>query len=285
MVVAFGYGSWAGGRGLSREELYAHLVEHGIAGPVATPRENNLRNYRLLSERDPRYLFGLEPDGTWTAEEVLALMADRCGVSPDSAYRNGPDTIDPERTLDALDELADRLRLAAERRERVLVATGHPAGLLGVHMAVAAGLARAGCRILRPGAGWRYEIHTPAGLASREVRYLEGVGVLSSRGELNHTHSARPIRALLGIMAERGEPLPDLVVGDHGWTGGAGQAGVDAVGFADSNDPALFVGQAEKRVRIVVPLDDNIAPHRYEPLTAYLLGRAGLFLNRTYQNE
>jgi hypothetical protein len=48
------------------------------------------------------------------------------------------------------------------------------------------------------------------------------------------------------------------------------------VGFADSNDPALFVAEAEGRLLVCVPLDDNVAPHLYEPLTAYLLERAGL---------
>ena len=150
-----------------REELRAHLVKSRITGDVATPRENNLDNYRRMSEREPLYLFGLSPTGEWTREQVFALMVERCGVSPDPAYTRGPDTIDPERTLDRLDAMADRLRTAA-------------------------------------------------------------------------------------------------------------QAGIDAVGYADCNDPALFVGEAEGLVRVCVPLDDNVAPNLYEPLTAYLLERAGL---------
>ena len=46
--------------------------------------------------------------------------------------------------------------------------------------------------------------------------------------------------------------------------------------MADCNDPALFVGEAEGRVLSCVPLDDNVAPRHYPPLTAYLLDRAGL---------
>jgi hypothetical protein len=84
------------------------------------------------------------------------------------------------------------------------------------------------------------------------------------------------MRAVLAALEEAGEPPPDLVVADHGWAGAAGQAGIDAVGFADSNDPALFVGEAEGRVLVCVPLDDNVAPHLYPPVTAYLLNRAGL---------
>ena len=60
---------------------------------------------------------------------------------------------------------------------------------------------------------------------------------------------------------------------DHGWAGAAGQAGITAVGFADCNDPALFVGEAEGLVAVAVPLDDNVPPHLYAPMTAYLLHR------------
>jgi hypothetical protein len=102
------------------------------------------------------------------------------------------------------------------------------------------------------------------------------VAMVSNRGELNHTHSPRPMEAMLRALAEAGEPPPDLVVGDHGWVGAAAQAGITAVGFADSNDPGLFVGEEEGAVAVAVPLDDNVAPHLYAPLTAYLLTAAGL---------
>jgi hypothetical protein len=91
-----------------------------------------------------------------------------------------------------------------------------------------------------------------------------------------HTHSPLPMQAALADLEARGEAPPDLVVADHGWAGAAGQAGVDSVGFADCNDPALFVGEAEGRVLVSVPLDDNVEPSLYAPLTQFLLGAAGL---------
>jgi len=260
-----------------REELRAHLVKSRITGDVATPRENNLDNYRRMSEREPLYLFGLSPTGEWTREQVFALMVERCGVSPDPAYTRGPDTIDPERTLDRLDAMADRLRTAAQRRERVLVATGHPIGLRPTHSAVANGLRAAGCELITPAEGWAHPSGTPYGDQRGAIRYLDGVGVLGGpNGGLEHTHSPLPMRAVLAALADAGQPLPDLVVADHGWAGAAGQSGIDAVGFADCNDPALFVGEAEGLVRVCVPLDDNVAPHLYGPLTAYLVHQAGL---------
>ncbi len=260
----------------TRDELLEHLVAHRIAGDVATSRENNLGNFRRLAERDVRYLFGIEPDGSWTFTEVLELMASRCGVSRDEAYLEGVDYIDPELTVGRLEALADRLRQAAENRERVVVATGHPTGLLAVHVEVARALAAAGCPLLMPAAGWSYEFQRYGYRHRREIRYVGGVAVVASRGDLNHTHSPRAMVAMLDALRASGEPWPDLVVADHGWAGAAGQAGVDAVGFADSNDPALFVAEAEGKVLVTVPLDDNVQPHLYAPMTAYLLAVAGL---------
>lgn len=260
----------------TREELRAHLLTHRIAGSVATPREDNLRKYAMFVERDPYHLFGLEPARVWTMADVLKLMAEKAGVSPDPAHRSGQDTIDVELTLDALERFADRLGVAAERRQRVLLATGHPTTLLAVHLDLAAALRRAGCEIVEAGAGWSYQASAQAGRKRRSIGYYGGVGVMAEGSPLVHTHSARPVRAALASLAAEGAPLPDLVVADHGWCGGAGQAGIDAIGFADSNDPALFAGEAEGLVRVSVPLDDGIAPRHYTPMTRFVLGRAGL---------
>jgi hypothetical protein len=248
---------------ISRQQLLEHLVASRIAGQVQTTRENNLANFRLLADRDEAYLFGLELEGRWSYEDVLACMAERCGVDPDPSYTGGEDTIDPERTIDRLDAMGERLARAARDRERVVVATGHPSGVLEIHLAIAAALRAAGCSILMPAVGWSYS----EGNRWRRIRYMGGVAVVSNGGSLNHTHSAAPMRAILA------EETPDFVVGDHGWTGAAGQAGVDAVGFADCNDPALFVGEAEGKVAVSVPLDDNVQPHLYAPVSAYLLDR------------
>ena len=41
------------------------------------------------ADRDPGLLIGLDPAGSWTPRELLGLMAERCGVSPDPGYRSG----------------------------------------------------------------------------------------------------------------------------------------------------------------------------------------------------
>lgn len=253
-----------------------HLVRHRIAGDVATTREDNLLKYGMFAGRVPKAMFGLKPVGRWSLGDVLGLMARRCGVSPDPRRLRGQDRIDPDLTLGALDRMADRLRAVARPGARVVVATGHPAGLLPVHLAVAAALRDAGAEVLTPAAGWGFEKVTRQGRLYREIRYVGGVAMLSSKGELNHSHSPRPMRRILAALADAGERAPDLVFADHGWAGAAAQAGVEAVGFADSNDPALFVGEEEGTVAVAVPLDDNVAPHLYTPVTGYLLHRAGL---------
>ena len=256
----------------TRDELRAHLVEHGIAGDVGTPRENNLRNIGLLARGDPLYAFGLSLGAEWDAERILNVMAERVGISADPEYRAGPDRIDPELTLERLDAVAERLARAARDRARVFVATGHPSGLLAVMLVVAHALRRAGAQVITPHAGLSYE-SAAHGIRHRrrQVRYLGDVAMVSGGGELNHTHSPRPMELLLAAMRESREPLPDLVVADHGWAGAAAEVGVDTVAFADSNDPALFVGEADGRVAVVVPLDDNVLPHLYAPVAAYLV--------------
>jgi len=260
---------------LASDELRAHLISSRISGDVATTRENNLANYSRMSKREPNYLFGLQPSGDWTPADVLALMAARCGVSPEPGSRHGQDAIDPDRTIERLDSMGDRLRQAASRRERVLVATGHPIGLRPTHSAVAAALSEAGCTVLSLASGRIPD--TAAYGEGGEIGYLAGVAVLrGADGVPRHTHSPLPMQAALARLEAAGEPPPDLVVADHGWAGAAGQAGVDSVGFADCNDPALFVGEAEGSILVSVPLDDNVSPELYTPLTWYLLDRAGL---------
>jgi Phosphatase len=260
----------------TRDELVKHLLDTRIAGAVATPRENNLLHYRLLADRDPYYLFGLDPGPQWTFDTILDLMAAKVGVDPRLNLRSGQDTIDPQLTVSALDRYADRLAEAARERQRVLIATGHPGNLLSLYQRFAAVLRAAGCAVVEAGAGWSYEAATTGGHRRQTIRYYAGVGMMNQGGSLVHTHAARPIRAALTDLAESGEPLPDLVLADHGWCGGAARAGIRAIGFADSNDPALFVGEAEGTVAVAVPLDDGLPPEDYLPIGDYVLHRAGI---------
>jgi hypothetical protein len=263
--------------------LRAHLLAARLAGTVATSREVSLRSYRLFAARDPRVTIGLDPERTWEQHDLIALMADRCGVSGDPRHTSGPDVIDPERTLAALDAFAERLAKAARNRSPVLLGTGHPHRLIGFYAALADALSAAGCVVLTPAHGDRVDITTRFGLRTYNLDYVRGVALVrapgapgAGRGAGVHTHSPLPVRAALASAADAGGPLPELVVGDHGWVCGAGQLGFEAIGLGDTDDPALFVGQAEGRVSVVVPLDDAVRSDYYRPLTRYVLNRACL---------
>jgi Phosphatase len=251
------------------------LIDSRIAGNVATTRENNLANYQYMSERDPHYLLGITPEGAWTPTDVLKLMVERCGVVADPEHTSGPDTIDPDLTIERLDAMADRIRVAMERQERVLVATGHPVGMRPTHTTIATALRDAGCTLVRAAEGWQHPEQTPYGRLGH-IRYVDDIAMIStSTGALQHTHSPLPLRAVLDALDQEDQARPDLVVADHGWAGAAGAAGIDSVGFADCNDPALFVAEAEGIVKVCVPLDDNVNPSLYGPMNAYLRSKLG----------
>ncbi|MEU3051299.1 MULTISPECIES: phosphatase [unclassified Streptomyces] len=262
---------------LSTPALRAHLLASRLAGDVATPREASRRSYRAFAARDPRVTLGLEPLDRWDEGELLALMADRCGVSADPALRTGRDAIDPDLTLRALDAFAARLGDAVRRRAPVLFGTGHPHRLLGFYADLADAVSAAGCPVLTPAQGRCVDITTRFGVRPLVLAYVRGVGQVREpglRGPGVHSHSPLPVRIALEAAAAGGGPLPELVVGDHGWVCGAGQLGIEAIGLADTDDPALFVGEAEGRVSVAVPLDDAVRADSYRPLTGYVLHRS-----------
>lgn len=263
--------------------LRAHLLSAGLAGTVATTREKSLRRYRQFAARDPRVLLGLDPAADWGVPQLLSLMADGCGVSADPRHVSGPDRIDPDRTVAALDAFAQRLATAAENRSPVLLGTGHPHRLLGFYAALARSLADAGCAVLTPARGHALDLPTRFGTRDHTLCYEHGVALVREAGAGRapggpgaHSHSPLPLRTALAAAARAGGPLPELVIGDHGWVCGAGELGIDAIGPADTDDPALFVGHAEGRVSVVVPLDDGLPRQRYAALTRYVLQRSGL---------
>lgn len=269
--------------GPSRADLRHHLLVTGVAGRVSTTREASLRSYRQFAQGDPRVRLGLDPGRRWDVRAVLQLMADRCGVSPDPADRSGHDVIDPDRTLAALDAFAGRLAGAAARRVPVLLGTGHPGPLLGFYTALARALASAGCPVLTPARGCDITVATRYGVRAHVLDHRGGVALVRRVGARGggpgppaHTHSPLPVRTALSVVADGGGPLPALVIGDHGWVCGAGQLGIDTLGLADTNDPALFVGEAEGRVTVAVPLDDAAPSASYGLIARYVLNKACL---------
>ncbi len=243
----------------SRAELARALEGGRIAGLVTSHDRANVRwKIRRLVDGEPDLQFGLSGvsgDGDRSVQEVLALVGEAAGFDPDPALRREPVPIDPWRVLDSLEAAGRRLALAAARGERVLLATGHPVGLVLLYVAVGELLVDRGAKLLRPLEG----VHWREGGWRREVRYLHGVAVLNSHGSSLHTHSPEAMGRMLG------EVRPDLVFADHGFAGAAIEAGVETVSIADINDPALVVAKAQGRTDVVVVMDDNVRPEDYWP--------------------
>lgn len=237
------------------------LVASGIAGPHRShPEEDNVHKAALLTTGDPDATFGIRAAAGTTAAEALQAVAGVAGCrEPGEAY------IDPAATLAGAADAARRLAAACRAGARVLVATGHPTGLLPLCMRVAESLAARGAKLRRP-----LEDRRLAPGDHRRLRYLGGVAVLTDGASLLHTHSPWAMERVLAS----GEKV-DLVLGDHGFAGAAVEAGIPAVAFMDTNDPALAVAKALGAEVVLVPLDDNRPPDLYLPLAERMVADLG----------
>ena len=240
----------------SNEELSAALLEGKIAGKVTSHDRHNVRwKIKRLVAGHPDLQFGLSGLGGYSADQVLELVAAEAGFDPDPFLRDEPVPIDPGQVLAACEAAGRRLMEAADRGERVLLATGHPAGLLLLYLSVGELLVDGGAKLLRPAEAlsWRELDH------HREIRYFHGVAALTDRASALHTHRADPMERMLE------EADPDLVFADHGFAGAAIEAGIETLSIADINDPALVVAKAQGRTETVIVMDDNVRPDDYWP--------------------
>ena len=233
------------------------LIAAGITGPHQShSRHNNISKIKAMLEGDPDGSFGLSGLDRYSAFEVLGFLAELTSCSPDLEDLEGFDTIDPAKTVEGIVAAAERLSSEAARGSLLLIATGHPTGMLEHHMRVADAYRKAGGKLLLLREEERFRL---AGKEA-EVRYNGGVGCLADWGQLKHTHSSAAMEMLL-----EGEPWPDIVFADHGFAGAAIERGIPTIAVMDINDPALAVAWAEKRDVVIVPMDDNRAPRLYEP--------------------
>jgi Phosphatase len=246
---------------LTEEALLQALVLGRMAGHTVSHDRANVRwKIAQFASGDPRAQFGLTGLGVLSEERVMALMGEAAGFDPDivSSGVDGDVPVDPARVLARLDEAGVRLAEAAAAGERVLLATGHPVGMVLLYAAVGELLVAHGASLLRPleAEGWR-----SLGRA-REIRYLHGVAILTDRGSSIHTHSSEPMERMLAACEAAGD-RPDLVFADHGFAGAAIEAGIDTISIADVNDPAPVAAAALGRTRTVIVMDDNVLPEDY----------------------
>jgi hypothetical protein len=241
----------------SEEELAERLLACGAAGPDCShDRANVLWKVERMVSGDPDGQFGLAGLTKFSVPEVLAMIGEEAGFDPEIFDDDqGPVPIDPFKVLAACRDAGRRLAHAADRRERVILATGHPSGLPLLYMAVGELIEERGAVLLRPAEG----LHWKEMGRRREIRYFHGVAMLSDRASTLHTHAPAAMQAMLD------EARPDLVFADHGFAGAAIEAGIDTLSIADVNDPALVVAKWQGRSDTVIVMDDNVKPDTYWP--------------------
>jgi hypothetical protein len=250
-----------------REELRAALVRAEIAGPqVSHPLDNVLKHIRQLYEGDPDKQFGMTGlAGALSPGRVLELVGEEAGFEPDHTATHGPVPVDPDHVLDRCELVGERLGRACRLGETVVLATGHPVGLAHLYTRVGREIASRGATLLHPADG---QMWLDEGRQSWfQLRYLDGVAVVTDEVAPRHTHSGEPMRRMLA------DAVPDVVFADHGFAGSAIEEGVDTVSIADVNDPALIVAEAQGRAGPVIVMDDNVQPDTYWPCFQAIVSR------------
>lgn len=248
--------------------LAEHLVRSRLAGAVATSPRSTVDNCHKMVRGEADYTFGLPDWRELSVDEVVAAVQQVCGGDPAGAEEpDGAGWIDPEAALAGIATHRERLRdVARSGGMRVLFATGHPTGLLAHYQALARALQDAGSQLLAP----LDDVWIDWDRRGRRlgIRYLDGVACVFDGASLRHTHRSVFMEALLDDL---GVDVVDFVVGDHGMAGAAVAAGIPTLSIADVNDPALPVAQVRGRTDAVLPIDDNLAPSTFVPVTATML--------------
>lgn len=255
---------------MSDPGLRGHLVASRLAGDVATSPRWTLDNCAKLVDGQPDYTFGLPDWRDADLDDAVAAVRAVCGGDPSAAADPyGPGFIDPDLAVAAVAVHRDRLAAVARGGgARVLLATGHPTGLLPHYGAIARALQATGSELLAPSTT-SCSRPSPA-RAGGGIRFLDGVACVHDGAALRHTHLARFMEAMLDELGG-GPGVVDLVVADHGMAGAAIARGLATLSIADVNDPALPLAQVRGRTDAVLPLDDNLAPRLFLPVTAAVL--------------
>src|SRR2546421_2053913 len=156
------------------DELMKAILHGGMAGVVSHPLDNVLWKIGLLCDGDERSQFGLKGVCDLSEAEVLQLVSEGSGWWPEPESRFGPFRVAAERVLEDCGHVGDRLAIACERHESVILATGHPTGLPLLYIEIGRELAKRGVELLTPFEGTPFhEGHK----GRREIRYFHDVAM------------------------------------------------------------------------------------------------------------
>jgi hypothetical protein len=252
---------------IDTHDLEEHLVDSRLAGAVATTPRQTVNNCAKLVAGHEQYTFGLTDWHAATLVDAVDAVRTLCGGDPGGAADPGSSGwIEPAATLHAVAVHRERLAASARARATVLLGTGHPGGLLGHYTAIGRAFQAHGCRLLAP----LDDVilgYTDEG-RRRGIRFVDGVACAFDGASLRHSHRSDYMEA---ILDEVDGHRVDLVLGDHGFAGAAIERGIPTLSIADVNDPALALAQARGRTDAVLPIDDNLSPRSFIPVTTAML--------------
>ncbi|NDL55555.1 phosphatase [Phytoactinopolyspora mesophila] len=250
------------------------LAERRLAGSVRTTRRQSLLYAQRTLTGNPDYTFGLGDWRTATLDEVVAAVKGAIGdnISDGDPARG---YISPDCTMAGIHAHAAALRpLLRDGGATVLLATGHPTGLLEHYAELASALRAAGNQVVRPLDDHRLETATPTHAAGTSgIRFVSGVGCAFDDEAILHTHLPDYMEVMISATSSAGQRI-DLVIADHGMAGAAIEAGIPTLSIADANDVALPLAHARGRHDHMLCIEDNFTPAQFIPVTEFMLAQA-----------
>lgn len=260
------------------EQLVDHLVRTRLAGDVATDKDNIERKIASFLGGDPQSTMGFEEWPVMSAEEVRRTIDEQYDFDLGLA-RGHEGYISPHLTVAALARHARILgELVRRRSGPVVIATGHPSGLLEHYQAIAAWLAAHGVPQLAHELDG-LPLPAPDGGDGWELREVRGVLCVYDGMTLAHCHLPGPMAA---VLRATGPDRPALVLADHGFAVVGAQAGLRVASVSDVNDIGPIVTAARFPETVTsLPIDDNLRPRTLRPVTEALLVLAEIEAQRT----
>lgn len=253
------------------ESIIRYLVATRLAGSVSTTIRNTRLKIEGLFNEDPRCTFGLSVCSSVSMPDIERAMLETAGADLSGDEELG--YIDPYVTLDGIKRHAKTLEPYLVGGGNILIATGHPAGLLQHYMALGGALERSGATVLRPLDDGPIVPTGFEGEPPSSIRFVGGVGcVYRKPGSIGHSHLPHFMESMLDEL-DRGGKGVDLVIGDHGMAGAATERGIPTMSIADVNDIPLQLVSGNEHHSLLV-IDDNLPSQFFKPITDLIIERA-----------
>lgn len=248
-------------------ELVEGLLETGFSGDI--PQNSGKKNWQAIKKMikgQPFYTFGIKrveqaaKVREITATSVRHTMIKATGISDERFRSSGPGHFDSQTVADRLIEAMNQIYERASQGQTLVFATGHPGSMLGFLDVLANWAEDSGAKIAT--------IDGPAVVGAEFKLDMIGKVLVASDGcSVQHTHDAIYMDAYLSTAQA------DFVVADHGFTGAALNHGLAAIGFYDTDDPAIPVAEALGLPVLAAPFNDNNYNANGRTLALYLIER------------